>query len=82
MSMPLPGDIRYPSTAANREMRWEREHRAIHVSEVTHRTYRDFRRTLGNRCSPCGAAPIRPGLDLRDDSCRRVPGSPRPMPTS
>jgi len=54
MSMPLPGEIRYPSTAANREMRWEREHRAIHVSEVTHRTYRDFRRTRGNRCSPCG----------------------------
>jgi len=47
MSMPLPGEIRYPSTAANREMRWEREHRAIHVSEVTHRTYRDFRRTRG-----------------------------------
>jgi hypothetical protein len=41
MSMPLPGEIRYPSTAAHREMRWEREHRAIHVSEVTHRTYRD-----------------------------------------
>jgi hypothetical protein len=55
MSMPLPGEIRYPSTAAHREMRWEREHRAIHVSEVTHRTYRDFRRTWGSRCSPCGA---------------------------
>ena len=39
MSMPLPGEIRYPSTAAHREMRWERENRAIHVSEVTHRTY-------------------------------------------
>jgi hypothetical protein len=23
MSMPLPGEIRYPSTAAHREMRWE-----------------------------------------------------------
>jgi hypothetical protein len=54
MSMPLPGEIRYPSTAANREMRWEREHRAIHVSEVTLLTYRDFRRTWGSRCSPCG----------------------------
>ena len=55
MSMPLPGEIRYPSTATHREIRWEREHRAIHVSEATHGMYRDFRRTWGSRCSPCGA---------------------------
>jgi hypothetical protein len=55
MSMPLPGEIRYPSTAAHREMCWERENRAILVSEVTHRAYRDFRRTWGSRGSPCGA---------------------------
>jgi hypothetical protein len=36
MSMPLQAKSAIPRPQPNREMRWEREHRAIYVSEVTH----------------------------------------------
>ena len=80
MSMPLPGEIRYPSTAANREMRWEREHRAIHVSEVTHRTYRDFQTDPGWRSIQHRGA-IRARRPLKTSSRTRTWQGGRPKPS-